>query len=104
MPLTDNNTIGRNSPNFSVNGARTSQNTLQINGVDGNDISAHDFASVAIPAPESISEVVVKTSMYDASVRGAGGNVQLVTKSGTNFLHAANPSPEDAAPEKDLKQ
>ena len=87
MPLTDNNTIGRNSPNFSVNGARTSQNTLQINGVDGNDISAHDFASVAIPAPESISEVVVKTSMYDASVSGAGGNVQLVTKSGTNFLH-----------------
>ena len=34
MPLTNNNAIGRNSPNFSVNGARTSQNNLQINGID----------------------------------------------------------------------
>ena len=61
MPLTDNSAVGRNTPNFSVTGARTSQNNLQINGVDANDISAHDFASVAIPAPESISEIVVKT-------------------------------------------
>src|SRR5438445_13120421 len=75
MPLTDNRAIGRNSVNFSVNGARNGQNNLQINGVDANDISAHDFYSVAIPAPESISEVAVKTSMYDASVGGAGGSV-----------------------------
>ena len=87
MPLTGNRAIGRNSVNFSVNGARNGQNNLQINGVDANDISAHDFYSVAIPAPESISEVAVKTSMYDASVGGAGGSVQLVTRSGTNSLH-----------------
>lgn len=87
MPLNDNSALARNSPNFSVNGARTSQNNLQINGIDANDISAHDLASVAIPAPESISEVVIRTSMYDASVSGAGGNVQLVTKSGSNKLH-----------------
>ncbi len=87
MPLTNNNAIGRNTPNFSVNGARTSQNNLQINGVDANDISAHDFDAVAIPAPESISELVVQTSMYDASVGGAGGSVQVVTKSGSNALH-----------------
>lgn len=89
MPLTDNSSIGRNSPNFSVNGARSSQNNLQINGIDANDISAHDFASVAIPAPESIGDVVVKTSMYDASVGGAGGSVQLVTRSGSNSLHGS---------------
>jgi Carboxypeptidase regulatory-like domain/TonB-dependent Receptor Plug Domain len=87
MPLTNNNAIGRNTPNFSVNGARTSQNNLQINGVDANDISAHDFNAVAIPAPESIGELVVQTSMYDASVGGAGGSVQVVTKSGGNALH-----------------
>jgi len=90
MPLTDNSAIGRNSPNFSVNGARTSQNNLRINGIDANDISAHDFASVAIPAPESISEIVVKTSMYDASVSGAGASIQLITKAGTNSLHGAS--------------
>ena len=89
MPLTDNSALGRNSPNFAVNGARPSQNNLQINGIDANDISAHDFAAVAIPAPESINEVVVKTSMYDASVTGAGGSVQLVTQSGTNSLHGS---------------
>jgi len=72
-----------------VNGARTSQNNLQINGIDANDISAHDFASVAIPAPESISELVVKTSMYDASATGAGGSVQVLTKSGTNSPHGS---------------
>jgi len=87
MPLTNNSAIGRNTPNFSVNGARTSQNNLQINGVDANDISAHDFNAVAIPAPESIGELVVQTSMYDASVGGAGGSVQVVTKSGSNAPH-----------------
>src|SRR5215469_13288338 len=89
MSLTDNNTLGRVSPNFSVNGARTSQNNLQINGIDANDISAHDFASVAIPSPESISEMVVKTSMYDASVAGGGGSVEVLTRSGTNSLHGS---------------
>src|SRR6516225_6286765 len=89
MPLTDNSSLGRNTPNFSVNGARTSQNNLRINGIDANDISAHDFASVAIPAPETISEMVVKTSMYDASVSGAGGYIELITRAGTNSLHGA---------------
>lgn len=37
--------------------------------------------------PESIREVSVQTSVYDASVAGGGGSVQVVTKSGSNFLH-----------------
>jgi len=86
-PLTNNSAIGRNTPNFSVNGARASQNNLRINGIDANDISAHDLTAVAIPAPESISEFVVQTSMYDASVGGAAGTVQAVTKSGKNVVH-----------------
>ena len=89
MPLTNNTAIGRNTPNFSMNGARTSQNNLQINGIEANDISAHDLAAVAIPAPESISDFVVQTSMYDASVGGAGGSVQVATRGGTNLLHGA---------------
>ena len=88
-PLTNNSTIGRNTPNFSVNGARTSQNNLRINGIDANDISAHDLTAVAIPAPESIGELTVQTSMYDASVSGAAGTVQAVTKSGSNALHGS---------------
>lgn len=51
-PLTDNNAIGRNSPNVSVNGSRVTQNSYQINRVDANDISLHVLADVAVPARE----------------------------------------------------
>jgi len=86
-PLTNNNAIGRNSPNVSVNGSRVTQNSYRINGVDANDISMHVLADVAVPAPESVSEVNVQTSLYDATVAGAGGSLQVVTKSGSNLVH-----------------
>lgn len=86
-PLTNNSAIGRNSPNVSVNGARVTQNSYQINGMDAGDASLHVFADVAVPAPESVGEINVQTSLYDASVTGAGGSVQVVTKSGSNSLH-----------------
>ena len=88
-PLTNNNAIGRNSPNVSVNGLRVTENSYQINGVDAGDTSLHVLADVAVPAPETISEVNVQTSLYDASVAGAGGSVQVVTKSGSNSLHGS---------------
>jgi len=72
MPLTNNSTIGRNSPNFSVNGARVSQNSFQFNGVDASDTSFHDSFAIGVPAPESIREVSLRTSLYDASVSAAG--------------------------------
>lgn len=88
--LVNSSALGRNSPQVSVNGARVNQNSYQINGVDANNISMHDFGDVAVPAPESVSEVRVRASMYDASVSGAGGStIELVTKSGTNLVHGA---------------
>jgi Carboxypeptidase regulatory-like domain/TonB-dependent Receptor Plug Domain len=89
-PIQNNNAIGRDSPNVSVNGARVTQSSYQINGVDANDIAVHAFDNVAVPALQAISEVKVLTSMYDASVGGAGGgSIQLVTRSGTNAVHAS---------------
>jgi len=88
-PLTNNSAIGRNSPNVSVNGARVTQNGYEINGVDADDVSLHVFADVPVPAPESVSDVNVQTSLYDASVAGAGGSVQVVTRTGTNSLHGS---------------
>jgi hypothetical protein len=85
--LIDNRAIGRNSPNVSVNGARNSQNNLQINGVDANEIESHDFSGVAVPAPESVRELVVQTSMPDISVGGGGGIVQISTQSGAKDPH-----------------
>jgi len=88
-PLTNNNTVGRNSPNVSVNGSRVTNNNYQINGVDGTDASLHVLTDVAVPAPESVSEVNVQTSLYDATVAGAGGSVQVLTKSGSNSTHGS---------------
>jgi hypothetical protein len=87
-PPLNNSALGRNSPNVSVNGARVTHNSYQINGVDGNNISQHEFGNIAVPAQESIAEVKVQTSVYDASVAGAGGgSIQVVTSTGTNAFH-----------------
>jgi hypothetical protein len=88
--LPDNTALGRNSQNVSVNGARRTQNNFQINGIDANSLSQNNAISVAVPAPETIQEFKVQTSLYDATFgRGAGGSVQAVTRSGANEFHGA---------------
>src|SRR5262249_23669441 len=74
----------------SVNGARRTQNDLQINGIDANGLHQNNMVWLAVPAPETIQEFKVQTSLYDATFgRGAGGSVQAVTRSGTNDFHGA---------------
>jgi hypothetical protein len=46
--------------------------------------------TVATPAPETIQEFKVQTSLYDATYgRSGGGNIQVVTRSGGNEFHGA---------------
>jgi len=90
VSLPDNTALGRNSQNVSVNGARVTQNDFEINGIDANNLTTNAAASVAVPAPESIQEFKVQTSLYAATFgRGGGGNIQAVTRSGTNNFHGA---------------
>src|SRR2546425_9220903 len=90
MDLPDNTAVGRNSQNISVNGARTTQNNYQINGVDGNNIRNNNFQGITMPAPETIQEFKVQTSLYDATFgRSGGGNIQAVTRGGANDFHGA---------------
>jgi len=90
VALADNTALGRNSQNISVNGARVTQNDFEINGVDANNVATNAASFVAVPAPESIHEFKVQTSLYPATFgRGAGGNVQTVTKSGGNNFNGA---------------
>lgn len=87
--LIDNTIVGRNTQNVSVNGARLSQNNFQINGIDSNfgPISSRQIAS---PAPESVAEFKIQTSLYDATFgRAGGGSIQIVTRGGTNKLSGA---------------
>jgi hypothetical protein len=80
--------LGRGDATISVNGQRTTSNTVRINGVDANSIGTNSTPNIAVPAPDSIQEFVVQTSLYDASFgRNAGGNVEAVTRSGTNDFH-----------------
>jgi hypothetical protein len=86
--LPDNTAVGRNSQNISVNGGRVTNNNFQINGVDANSMGTNSAPSLSIPAPESIQEFKVQTSLYDATFgRSGGGNIQAVTKSGGNDFH-----------------
>jgi hypothetical protein len=88
--LPDNTAVGRNSQSISVNGARRTQNNFEINGIDANRLDNNSAGAVAVPAPETIQEFKVQTSLYDATFgRGAGGSVQAVTRSGTNEFHGA---------------
>ncbi|MFN7948443.1 MAG: carboxypeptidase-like regulatory domain-containing protein [Blastocatellia bacterium] len=88
--LPDHTAVGRNSQNISVNGARVTNNNFQINGVDANSMGTNSAPSLSVPAPETIQEFKVQTSLYDATFgRSGGGNVQAVTKSGTNEFHGA---------------
>lgn len=86
--LTNGN--GNQSP--SVNGTRTTSTSLFFNGVDATNITSNEGSlngNIA-PAPETLSEVKLQTSLYDASTgRSGGGNFQLVTKSGTNSFNGS---------------
>jgi hypothetical protein len=90
VALPDNTALGRNSQNVSVNGARVTQNNFQFNGIDANKLDTNASVNIAVPSPETIQEFKVQTSLYDATFgRGAGGNIQAVTKSGGNNFHGS---------------
>lgn len=71
----------------SVNGTRTTSTSLFYNGIDATNITSNEGSlnNNISPAPETLQEVKLQTSLYDASTgRSGGGNFQLVTKSGGN--------------------
>lgn len=89
VDLANNTAVGRNPQNISVNGARTTQNNYQINGVDANNIRNNNTQRISVPAPETIQEFKVQTSLYDATFGRSGGNIQAITRSGANDFHGA---------------
>lgn len=90
LPPVLGNGNGNISP--SVNGTRTTSTSLQFNGVDATNLTSNEgsLTDNISPAPETLQEVKLQTSLYDASTgRSGGGNFQLITKSGTNQLHGS---------------
>lgn len=87
-PLTVNTELGRGDIDFNVNGQVGTSNNVIIDGVYADSIGTNSTPNLAVPSPDAIQEFIVQTSLYDATTgRNTGGNVALVTKSGTNHLH-----------------
>ena len=74
-----------------VNGARSDQSNITLDGVDVNsDLKGYAFASVLPITQDSVQEFRVTTSNYNADEgRSSGAQVSLVTKSGTNDFHGS---------------
>ncbi len=79
------------SRNGAVNGGKSDQANVTLDGVDVNDqMDRYAFTSVLRMTPDSVQEFRVTTMNANAdSGRSSGAQVQLVTKSGTNDLHGA---------------
>lgn len=86
--VSNNTELGRGDSIISVNGQRTTSNSVRINGIDANSIGTNSTPNIAVPATDTLQEFIVQTSLYDASQgRNAGGNVEAITKSGGNEYH-----------------
>lgn len=74
-----------------VNGARSDQSNVTLDGVDVNDQgNGYAFTSVLPVTLDSVQEFRVTTTNYNADEgRSSGAQVALVTKSGTNHFHGS---------------
>jgi len=73
-----------------VNGARSDQSNVTLDGISVNNRAGNAFTSVLPVTLDSVEEFRVTTSNYNADQGGTGGaQVALVTKSGTNQFHGS---------------
>jgi hypothetical protein len=89
----NNPTIDPNADSRSgaVNGARSDQTNVTLDGVDDNDqLHGYAFTGALRPTLDSLQEFRVTTSNANAEAgRSSGAQVALVTKSGTNTFHGS---------------
>lgn len=89
---------GNGNPEVAINGLRPTSVGVQFNGIDATNFSGTGSLTESLsPAPETVQEVKLLSSLYDASLgRNGGGSVQVVTRSGTNtftgsaYIYAQN--------------
>jgi outer membrane receptor protein involved in Fe transport len=71
---------------FNVAGARESANYFLLDGIDNNNSAANQYTFR--PSIDMVEEFKVQTSSYSAEFgRGAGAQINLITRSGTNWYH-----------------
>jgi len=95
LPLTDGRNINNlvlTVPNavsttgqgtYAINGQRPRNNNYMVDGSDNNDVAATIATSQIVP--EAVAEFQVQTNSYSAEFgRNSGGQINVITKSGTN--------------------
>jgi hypothetical protein len=74
----------------SVNGSRSDQSNVTLDGISVNDKGSHAFTSVLPVTLDSVQEFRVTTTNYGADEGvSSAAQVALVTKSGTNNFHGS---------------
>jgi hypothetical protein len=84
-------TMDSDSRAGAVNGARSDQSNLTLDGIDNNtQTRGYAFTGVLRPTRDSVDEFRVVTSSSNAdSGRSSGAQVAVVTRSGTNSIHGS---------------
>ncbi|MEO8726683.1 MAG: TonB-dependent receptor [Acidobacteriaceae bacterium] len=84
------NPTGNGSTNvvsFSINGQRNASNNWTVDGADNVDRGSN-LTLLTYPSVDAIAEFKTQRGLYNAEFgRNAGGQVNVVTKSGTNQFH-----------------
>ena len=84
----NNFTISPGGFSPSVNGMRAQMNNFTLDGMDNNARFSNVFGSS--PPADAIQEFNIQSHQTDAGASfAAGGNINVVTKSGTNALHGS---------------
>ena len=89
--LGHDNNQGSDSRSGSVNGGRSDQGNITLDGLDDNDLATGSaFTGILRETLDSVEEFRVATTNANAdSGRSSGAQISLVTKSGTNEFHGA---------------
>ncbi len=80
------------SLNPSVNGARPTNNSLRLNGIDGTNLlnRSGGLGNNLIVPLDALEVVSVQSALYNSPTgRNGGGNIELVTRSGSNQFHGS---------------
>src|SRR5437867_4644768 len=86
---TTNPSGGNNIVGLAINGARQSQNNWTVDGADNVDRSSNTTIQ-QYPSIDAIEEIKIVRSAYSSEFgRAGGGQISVITKSGTNEWHGS---------------
>jgi len=89
--LNNNVSLQTDSRNGAVNGGRSDQGNITLDGVDDNDqVNGYAFTPILRETLDSVEEFRVTTGNGNADQgRSSGAQISLITKSGTNKFHGS---------------